>query len=434
MPTTLADSDPVAEGKRIFLHRGQIDPYGSSARFKVIVAGRRWGKTELAKALLLTSALKREGVYRYIAPTLRLARRTIWRRKLKRAVHPSWLAKPPNETNMEMEFKNGSIIEVMGADDPDSLRGEGVSGAVLDEYADMRGETWPEAVRPSLADMGGWALFIGSPKSFNHFHDVWQRGFSPEHPLWASWQFRSVDNPLLDPEEVEEAKRTTDPRTFRQEWEASFEAMAGRAYYAFNRKQHTGSVQLLPGIPVSVSFDFNINPCTAVIGQGVRDEARVWREVFVSHSGGEATRAVATAAKQLLTEAKWHGGIRIYGDPAGKAGKTTGPSDHAVIKGVFSGATWNIPNHAPHVRDRVAAVNARCETMDGRRHLVVDPTCVHLIADLEQVIFKDNGDLDKSSNPMLTHMSDAAGYWIHREWPVQKPVIKAGGMWVPELL
>jgi hypothetical protein len=86
------------------------------------------------------------------------------------------------------------------------------------------------------------------------------------------------------------------------------------------------------------------------------------------------------------------------------------------------------------VRDRVAAVNARCETMDGRRHLVIDPTCVHLIADLEQVIFKDNGELDKSSNPMLTHVSDAAGYWIHREWPVQKAKAKAGGLWVPELL
>lgn len=421
--------------RRIVLHAGgQSDVYANRSRFQVVAAGRRWGKTELALAKLLTSCLQTNGVYRYIAPTQKLARKTLWRRKLKRVLDRSWLRKPPNETNLEIWFRSGAILEVLGADDPDSLRGEGVMGAVLDEYADMAEETWPEAVRPSLADTAGWALFIGTPKSFNHFHEVWERGRDRTFPAWSSWQFRSLDNPLLDPNEVEDARRTTDPRTFRQEWEASFEALKGRAYYAFDRNVHIAPVELIPGLPVCLSFDFNINPATATIGQAHGDEPWFWREVFVTHAGGEATRASATAARELLHTANWAGQVRLYGDPAGKSGKTTGPSDHAVLKDVFPEATWCIPHAAPHVKDRVAAVNARCETMDGAHHLRVDPSCRHLIADFEQVIFLDTGELDKKSNPMLTHVSDAAGYWVHRDFPVAKPAERFGMARIEHLL
>jgi hypothetical protein len=415
--------------KRIVLHEGgQSAIYADPSRFKVLAAGRRWGKTELALACLLTSCLTTTGVYRYIAPTQKLARKTLWRRKLKRVLDPSWLSKSPNETNLEVWFKTGSILEVLGADDPDMLRGEGVSGVVLDEYADMAEETWPEAVRPSLADMRGWALFIGTPKSFNHFHEVFLRGHDAAHPLWASWQFKSTDNPLLDPGEIDEARRTTDPRTFRQEWEASFEALKGRAYYTFDRTVHVQTVALEPALPVCIGFDFNINPSTAVIWQYHGQDVSVWREVFITHAGGEATLAAATAAQRLLIDAGYHGPVRLYGDPSGKSGKTTGPSDHAVIKSVFPAATWCVSLSAPHVRDRVAAVNARLQTTDGQSHMRIDPFNRRLISDLEQVIYLDNGELDKKTNPMLTHISDALGYGIHREFPLVKPAITVGSV------
>jgi hypothetical protein len=72
------------------------------------------------------------------------------------------------------------------------------------------------------------------------------------------------------------------------------------------------------------------------------------------------------------------------------------------------------------VRDRVAAVNARCETMDGRHHFTLDPSCKRLQSDLEQVTFADNGDLDKKTNPLLTHISDALGYWVERDFPLYR--------------
>jgi hypothetical protein len=123
------------------------------------------------------------------------------------------------------------------------------------------------------------------------------------------------------------------------------------------------------------------------------------------------------AAKAHLDASGWKGELRIHGDATGRSAKTTGPSDHAVLREVFPYATWCIGSENPHVRDRVAAVNTRCQTMDGASHLVVDPQCPKLIGDLEQVTFADNGDLDQKTNPLLTHISDALGYWICWEWP-----------------
>jgi hypothetical protein len=409
------------------LHANQSPIYHSPARFKVVAAGRRWGKTELSLLSLLTGgqdgrgALTHPGLYRYVAPTQKLARKTLWRRKLKRVLDPTWLAKPPNESNLEVTFINGSILEVLGAEEEGGLRGDSVVGIVLDEYAQMRSTAWSEEVRPSLGDTRGWAMFIGTPQSHNHFYDLYTRGQDPDFPKWASWQHPSLDNPLLDLEEVDEARRTTDPRTFRQEWEASFEAIAGRAYYAFTREHNQRPVTLDRHHPVCLGFDFNVHPATAVIWQRVRDEARVWREVWIEHAGGEATKATALEAKRLLSEAGWHGAVRVFGDPAGVSAKTTGPSDHAVVRGIFPLGQWNIPKAAPHIKDKMEAVNARCLTADGVPHLFVDPSCKHLIADLEQVTVPMlTMDAEKRKHPMLTHISDAFAYGIHAEWPPVK--------------
>ena len=413
---------------RLALHAGQAEVYAALRRvdqawvnrFRVLVAGRRYGKTHEARVEMVARALALgPGRYWYVAPTLKAAKDIFWS-DLKAIIHPSW-HRATNESELWILLRNGAELRLHGAEHPGDLVGRKLRFCILDEFGDMKPEIWSEAIRPSLADHKAPALFIGTPTGYNHLHDFYQRGQStdPRWALWASWQRKSIENPTLDPAEIEDARQTTDPRTFRQEWEASFEALAGRAYYAFQRQHHVAPVTLDPHVPVSVSFDFNIHPATAIIGQKIRDEARVWREVWIPHAGGEATRASATRAKQLLTEARWQGQVRIYGDPAGVAGKTTGPRDHAVVREVFPNGIWNIARKPPHVKDRVAAVNTRCETMAGTRSCLIDPSCTRLIADLEQVTFRDNGDLEKLANPMLTHVSDAFGYWVVADWPVR---------------
>lgn len=397
-------------------------------RFRVVVAGRRWGKTHLARVELVVPALKMPGRYWYVAPTLKDAKDIFWG-DLKDAIDPSWLACSPNETELRVDLRTGAEIRLFGAEDPHSLRGRGLRKVVLDEFADMKPQTWTESLRPALSDYKAPALFIGTPRSFNHFHALFERGQDPSRPTWASWQYKTVENPFIDPQEVEDAKRDLDARTFRQEYEASFETLAGRAYYAFTRQHNVGRVELDLHAPVCLFFDFNIDPATAGIGQHVGDRACVFREVKLRHAGGEATRATARRVKDLLKEADYHGSLRIYGDATGKAAKTTGPADHAVLREMFPGATWCIAGHNPHEKDRVSAVNGVCESMAGDHRLMIDPSCVGLIADLEQVIFAENGELDKKSNPELTHLSDGLGYWIVRDFP---PVhrTKAGGMFV----
>jgi len=410
---------------RLRLHRGQRTVHQSRARYRVVVSGRRWGKTELEK-IESVQEFGTPGKVWYVAPTYDMGREILWE-PLRAMIPRAWLAKDPHETRMEMLSIWGCHFSVKSADRPDRLRGRGVRKLLMDEFQDWdRGmSVWEEVLQPMLLTTNGTALIAGTPKHFNHLYDLWQRGQSTDtrYAAWHSWQFKTADAPHIAQDMLNQMRQEMDARTFRQEFEASFEGMSGRAYYAFSRVAHVRPVQLDPHVPVCIAFDFNINPATAIIGQRVGQEVRVWREVWVTHAGGEATRAAGMAALQLLAAAGWRGPVHGYGDPAGRAGKTTGPSDHAVLAQVFPHASWRIPKAAPHVRDRVSAVNARCETHDGKHWLTVDPACEHLIGDLEQVVFDDNGELNKRSNPLLTHISDALGYWVHQEFP---PVARGG--------
>jgi hypothetical protein len=418
-------TDPLQPGT-LRLHGGQLAVRGSRARFRVLVSGRRWGKTTLD----LSECMEEFGIpgtVWYIGPTYDMAREVMWDPLLS-ILPAEWLKTSPNHTRMEIDTIWGCRFACKSAEHPDRLRGRGLRKVICDEFQDWKDgwKTWEEVLMPTLLTTDGKALFTGTPKSFNHLYKAYVKGQKNGTPDWESWQFKTADAPHIPQAYLRQMQSDMDPRAYRQEFEASFENMAGRAYYAFQRSTHVVPCELDPAAPACVCFDFNINPAVVVIGQGFHETVRVVHEVYVEGLGGEATRASAQAAFDWLKSKRWEGQIRVYGDPAGQAGKTTGPSDHAVVREVFRNATWCINPHAPHVKDRVAAVNTRCETMDGQHHFQIDPSCQYLIQDLEQVIFDKNGDLDKKTNEMLTHMSDALGYWVHKEWPV-KHVTRAVG-------
>lgn len=405
------------------LHPTQSKVFRDRARFRVLVAGRRWGKTWLAAAELARGVQEAgRGPFRfwYIAPTYREARDIFWADIKRVFLDLRWVVGEPNESRLELQLITGAQIALKGADKPNSLRGRGVKGAVLDEFATMKPSTWTEAIRPAIADQHGWAVFIGTPQAFNHLHDVYQKGQQRE-PDWASWQFKTLEGAVepwgpMAHTEIEAARRDMDERSFRQEFEASFEAIGGRIYYTFDRQLNVGPVTLPPDVTACLAFDFNVAPATAVIGWRDGDFPRVFREVYLTDRGGEATLAAARKVKQILTEANHVGPVRIYGDATGKNAKTTGPSDHAVLRTEFPTATWCVPGRQPHPKDRYAAVNGRCCSATGERRLRVDASCAHVIADLEQVIYNDDG-VEDQSNPALTHVSAALGYWLVRDFP-----------------
>lgn len=202
----------------------QQEVWTDPARFKVIAAGRRTGKSRLAAWRLIVSALEADkGHVWYIAPTQQQARDIMWQQLLELG-NPVIASSHVN--NMQLTLINGSVISLKGADRPETMRGVALKFVVLDEYADIKPTVFEQILRPALADLKGHCIFIGTPKGRNHFYDIYKMGQSgkPETKDWKSWHFTSFDNPLLEKEEIEIAKNTMSTFAYRQEFMASFEA------------------------------------------------------------------------------------------------------------------------------------------------------------------------------------------------------------------
>jgi hypothetical protein len=200
----------------------QKEVYSDSTRFKVVVAGRRCGKSRLSVVNLLVEGLKcpKGSAVMYVAPTQGQARQIIWDAimDLGRDVIAS-----SHINNLDITLINGAKIYVRGSDRPDTLRGVSLTYLVLDEAADIKPDTWEKVLRASLSDKKGRALFIGTPKGRNWFYDMYNLGLSEEDSEWKSWHFTTRDNPLIDPDEIEGAKKSLSSFSFKQEYEASFD-------------------------------------------------------------------------------------------------------------------------------------------------------------------------------------------------------------------
>jgi len=135
-----------------------------------------------------------------------------------------------NRSEFYIEFINGSQLWFKSADNPDALRGRGIDFLILDEAALIKRDAWEQALRPSLSDTKGRVVFIGTPKGYNWFHEVWTRGNDPLQKDWKSWQYPTSQNPYIPKEEIEEARRTLPEIVFQQEYEAIFTENLGAVF------------------------------------------------------------------------------------------------------------------------------------------------------------------------------------------------------------
>ena len=203
----------------------QQQVWNDQSRFKVVAAGRRTGKSRLAAWMLIVEALQADrGNVWYVAPTQGQARDIMWLTLLE-------LGNPVIESshvnNMQIKLVNGAVISLKGADRPETMRGVSLKFVVLDEYADMKPSVFEQILRPALADLKGKSLFIGTPMGRNHFYELYNYGYKNDDKEYKSWHFTSFDNPLLDPKEIEAAKKSMSSFAFRTEFMASFEAASG---------------------------------------------------------------------------------------------------------------------------------------------------------------------------------------------------------------
>lgn len=380
-------------------------------RFKVIVAGRRFGKTHLSIRELCKHGSRPNQEVWYVAPTYRQAKQIVWR-KLKNRLQDLRWTKKVNESELSITLKNGSVISLKGADNADSLRGVGLDYLVMDEFADIDPEAWYEVLRPTLADKQGGAMFIGTPKGIGNWaHDLYN--MPTEQPdQWASFQYTTVDGGNVKPEEIEAARRDLDERTFRQEFLATFETYAGRIYYAFDRKSNVIEITDPKLDIVYIGIDFNIDPMSAVIALRQGDTLYVVDEIRMFSSN---TQELVAEIQARYPKSK----VWCYPDPASRQRKTSagGVTDLSILQN--AGFIVKAPLAHTPVRDRINAVNSRLCDSTGIRHLYISPQCKYTIEGLERQTYKEGtSQPDKESG--YDHQMDALGYLVDYLFPVRK--------------
>jgi hypothetical protein len=251
-----------------------------------------------------------------------------------------------------------------------------------------------------------------------------------EQPHWSTFQFTTEQGGNVPKAELESATHELDERTYRQEFQASFENLgSGIVYYAFDREANVRPVEHDARLPLFWSLDFNINPMCAVIGQRDGDWVYVLDEIVLPDSNtAAACEEFFKRADPWLRRSYTPIQVDVYGDATGDARRSSASrTDWQLVHDFLDGirgrcrAVYNVGSSNPAVRDRVNCVNAKLLNQAGDRRLVIDPRCKHLIQDFERVHWKtdSNGnaynDIDKS-DPARTHTSDALGYMIARHF------------------
>lgn len=233
------------------------------------------GKSLFAMNHTLIEATKRVGRYWIVAPTYRQAKNIYWLDVLPNTIPKELIAKK-NESELIIHLINGSLIELKGADNPDSLRGAGIKGLILDEYAFMSPSVWETILRPTLVDSGGWAIFISTPNGFNHFYDLAE--YAQGHDSYFYSHATSYDNPHIPDQEIDDLRddyiAKGKENEFYQEYMGEFRKMSGLVYKTFDRKIHVVDPKDIPETGthlLSVDFGYT-NPMAAVFVLVDRDD------------------------------------------------------------------------------------------------------------------------------------------------------------------
>jgi hypothetical protein len=380
-------------------------------RFKVVIAGRRFGKTHLSVRELCKAARHPDKEVWYVAPTYKQAKMIVFKKLRKKLQDLRWVSKI-NETNMSFELKNGSTISLKGADNYDSLRGVGLDFLVMDEFADIDEEAWTETLRPTLADKMGKALFIGTPKGMNWAKDLYD--LAQEYPEeWAAFQYTTEQGGNVSLTEIEAARRSLDARTFNQEFRATFETFSGRIFYSFDRKHNVKAYTDPLPKELHLGVDFNIDPMSAVIGVKTGNVMHIIDEFKIYGSNTEEL------VEEVKTRYPGHT-IIAYPDPAGAQRKTSagGKTDHTILR--TAGFTVKAPHSHNAVRDGINAVNAKLLSSSGFTTLFFDPKVKYAIECLEKQTYKEGTSIpDKDSG--FDHMNDALRYMVDYLFPIRQP-------------
>jgi len=393
------------------LSKAQKSVCESKKRFRVLISGRRFGKTTLAIREMLRFASKPNQTIWYLAPSYRMAKEIVFT-KLCSIIHDLRWVKKVNQSELTVYLKNGSIISLKGAENFDSLRGRAINFLILDEFADIKPQAFYEVLRPALSDTNGHALFTGTPKSKSNWsYDLFNMSsVDPEH--WDSWQYTTLAGGFVTESEIEEARELLDARTFTQEYEATFVTTGNKIFYNFEREHNVQPFELETPSIIHVGQDFNYSPMTSVVFAQTRNGLHAIDEIKMNTSNTD----------EMVDEIKTrypHHKIFSYADPAGRQNKSSagGRTDISILEN--AGFIVKAPRKHSPVRDTINAVNSLLCNANGVRALLVDPKCKSLIDSMDRWNYKE-GTHQPDKDAGWDHMSDCVRYAVDYLHPVTK--------------
>lgn len=392
-------------------HQKQRLLYECDTRFLLASCGRRFGKTFVLKWKFAKLLDQKRKLSWYVAPTRGHAKELMWD-DLKDLIRTlKWKCKI-NETELTItRLKTKSKVVLKSAEKYNRLRGKGLDFVGFDEFADIKKEAWTEAIRPALSDKLGEAWFLGTPKGYNHFYEMYQEGKTK--PNWSCYQFKTIDSPFFQTEEGKqeliEARNDLDERTFRQEYEASFESFSGRIIESFDRAIHHSVVTYNESLPVIIGMDFNRSPMTAVVCQEVSGRLIAVDEIVLMTSN---TEEMCREISRRYPKSK----VYVRPDSTGaRHTSNSSQSDHEIIRSF--GFEIQLKGKNPARVDRWASVNRAFE----RSNVLVNINkCKKLTKELETLGYKEGTCEINLPTKLDGHLFDAFGYAVYHDYAIIK--------------
>jgi hypothetical protein len=390
------------------LNRKQGEIYGDPSRYLVLVAGRRFGKTVLAVAWLVSEVVRRGpgSLGYYVAPYRVMAKAIAWE-MLLRATRGIRVAK--NESELTVTLRGDRRVALKGADDPETLEGVGLVAVVMDEFARMKLDAWQKSIRPALSDKQGRALICGKPRGHNHLKDFYERGQDARSPEWRSWLFRTVDGGFVPTADIAEARASLPAKVYRQEYEATWETAAGRVYEEFTRRTHVVPAASVPQqfrrIVIGVDWGFTNHGVMLVVGQTATGARYVIHEEV--HAGMLVDKTGWLGlGRALVARFRTRGPVECFAADPSEPGYITAlrnelagspvvrNADNRVSEGIRRVAVALLPK-APH----------------GRPGLLVSDACPHTIRELESYVYRElRGVTTEEPAGVDDHCMDALRY------------------------
>ena len=395
------------------LSKPQQTIFNDENRFRVVSAGRRFGKSFLSIWEMARAARMPDQKVMYCAPTYRQAKGIIWDDLKSQLISKRWVKKI-NESELSITLVNGSSIILRSADAGENIRGLEFDLIICDEIAFFpNASIWTDILRPTLSSRpGSRALFISTPQGMgNFFYDLYQQGHTVDD--WSSYSFTTAEGGNVPEEEIEAAKRDLDQKTYLQEYEASFQSSGNVIYYAFKPENIRKFEQVVPN-QLHVGLDFNVSKMAAIVAAKYTDGLHIFDEIVLNNTN---TDEICSAIKEKYPNKK----IFLYADPAGNQRRTSARdnTDHLIVK--QWGMELRAPRSHPLVKDRINAGNRLMCNAEGSRHLFVDPTCRETITAISKQQYKPGTSIPiKDAEHGYDGVNDSWGYMVSYLYPLRK--------------